>query len=151
MSQSIRKHDSACFSTSADEPEVGRCIDPVPILTNLTEPARCSTIRRCNPDSICVTPTTEEHFLRVGFEYQGIENVVLWSGPLLEVWQQSKNVFYMKTCQVLTLCSRSRMFASTGFFLAYTASGDRTKLFHVRKFKFAIHWSKLIESDLPGI
>ena len=94
-----------CFSSlsargSSDE----RCLDPILVLTNLYPgvdlriqgdtrgQARCSLATPCRADDECVRLREDEQILRITFRDDqrgsGREEVLLWSGPRVEVLEQ---------------------------------------------------------------
>jgi S2P endopeptidase len=92
-SQTSRDYAQSCFAASAHGTGTsGRCIDPVPLLTQIDDSNRCSVVQSCNSTFVCVRPSTNEQLLRIRFGSAGSEKLVLWSGPALEVWEQGNIV-----------------------------------------------------------
>ena len=54
---------------------------------------RCSTTSACAENSICVTYASSNPLLRIEIGKDEELKTVLWSGPPVEVWEQSK-LFY---------------------------------------------------------
>ena len=82
----------SCFG-SKDSLERG-CIDPVPVLTSRHGDNRCQSSDKCPPESSCVFPSKGVQLLRLTVR-SSISNVqdqttVLWSGPLVEIWEEGK-------------------------------------------------------------
>ncbi|KAL4080055.1 hypothetical protein V8B97DRAFT_2054053 [Scleroderma yunnanense] len=72
--------------------------DPIPILTG--SPARCDASGGCIPSSSCMALQRGQQLVRItllDLSHDGEEEVVLWSGPREEIWEQ---------VQVSTLKSR---------------------------------------------
>ena len=76
----------------------GRCIDPVPLLSNQGRAQRCLGTDNCGGE-MCVRPHDSAELLRIvvepvkGFERSkadsGLEaETILWSGSRGEVWEQ---------------------------------------------------------------
>lgn len=85
--QSPQDHVQSCFTASVDG-TAGHCVDPVPLLTDTKDSKRCNAARPCNPGSACARPSTIEKLLRITYKSEGLEKIVLWSGPALEVYEQ---------------------------------------------------------------
>ena len=110
----------SCFSSlsSAHRQTAARCLDPIPLFTNSHPkanpndgdgsetgknhaPAPAQTLKRCsvsNPcpaDSECVGLRKGERILRITFEAgeYGRKEVLLWSGPKVEVWDQGAYIY----------------------------------------------------------
>jgi len=64
------------------------CLDPVPILTG--QHKRCTD--RCEDNYMCVRPAEFENLLRITIldPWQKHERVVLWTGPLQEVYNDGR-------------------------------------------------------------
>jgi S2P endopeptidase len=80
----------SCF-TSIDTPSNRGCLNPIPILTALKDDNRCSSNADChNSSSTCVSPDKIERLLRLRVERpsENWTEVVLWSGPKEEVWNE---------------------------------------------------------------
>ncbi|KAL5504961.1 hypothetical protein ACEPAH_7624 [Sanghuangporus vaninii] len=100
----------SCFVSTQDRDQ-GHCIDPVPILAS-SHSRRCSSSTDCNENAIlnepteeakeCIRPDATSRLLRItvspplwekvdenGTDYDRF-NIVLWSGPNGEVWEQVK-------------------------------------------------------------
>lgn len=74
-----------CFM-SASQALPGRLIDPVPILTGQEAHTRCH--ESCGAGDVCILPEEGEQLLRLSVIKESNEEVVLWSGPGMEVWEQ---------------------------------------------------------------
>lgn len=84
-------HWLACFVS--DDSKYRGCLDPVPILTSLEGGGRCTLNRDCSGNSTCVRPDGARKLLRLTYHRpwsDGASEVVLWSGPLEEVWEEGK-------------------------------------------------------------
>lgn len=84
-------HGLACFVS--DDSKYRGCLDPVPILTSLEGERRCTFDRDCSGNSTCVRPDGERKLLRLTVRRLGpdeVPEVVLWSGPLEEVWEEGE-------------------------------------------------------------
>ncbi|KAF8234469.1 hypothetical protein L208DRAFT_1393838 [Tricholoma matsutake] len=79
----------SCF-TSTDDPSHRGCMDPIPILAG--NGSRCWFAADCFGVSTCVRPDKTGQLLRLTVHrpsnFPNQEDVVLWSGPLREVWEQ---------------------------------------------------------------
>ncbi|KAJ7572653.1 hypothetical protein C8J56DRAFT_584108 [Mycena floridula] len=68
-----------------------RCLDPLPILTKPLENKRCGSNTDCH-EAFCIRPSSTAQLLRLTmvspWENPQKEEVVLWSGPRKEVWEQ---------------------------------------------------------------
>lgn len=95
----------SCF-TLLENPDTGRCINPVPLLTQ--DPGlkgtRCSVASDCHAanygetDMECVRPDENSRLLRIAVvppaweETNGATKIVLWNGPLEEIYEQGNRV-----------------------------------------------------------
>ncbi|KAJ7083720.1 hypothetical protein B0H15DRAFT_850488 [Mycena belliarum] len=76
-----------CFVAVSSSAEKG-CVDAIPILTGKDE-QRCRLDLDCAADALqCVRPDESANILRLGVYANGQDEVVLWSGPLAEVYEQ---------------------------------------------------------------
>jgi hypothetical protein len=74
-----------CFASSTGAEK--RCLDPIPILT-VRGARRCDSEIDCS-DASCVRLDTSAHLLRITVvSADKIEQVILWSGPPEEVYEQ---------------------------------------------------------------
>lgn len=82
-------HGLACFSSK--DSNLQGCLDPVPILTSLEE-SRCSYDGDCLGKHSCLRLDGGRKLLRlmVHRPSDGVSEVVLWSGPLKEVWEEGE-------------------------------------------------------------
>lgn len=66
------------------------CVDPIPIMTASDDSNRCFSAANCLGVSTCVRPDEPRRLLRLTVQQplSSTQHVVLWSGPLREVWEQ---------------------------------------------------------------
>lgn len=84
-------HALACFVS--ENSKYRGCLDPIPVLTALEGGARCTFDNDCGGNSTCVRPDGARKLLRLTVHRpwtDGVAEVVLWSGPLEEVWEEGK-------------------------------------------------------------
>ena len=78
-----------------------RCLDPISILNDPKDLNRCKSATDCTsiPDSLCVRPDAKAQLLRLTVRLPPLtgagrnEEVVLWSGPRREVWEEGFRAF----------------------------------------------------------
>lgn len=77
----------ACFVSQGAN--LRGCLDPLPILTSLEE-GRCSFDADCPGNDSCLRLDGPGKLLRLMVHRlsDGVSEVVLWSGPLKEVWDE---------------------------------------------------------------
>jgi len=94
----------SCFR-SIEDPSHRGCIDPIPILTLSDNDSRCSSISNCVGGSVCVLPDKAQPLLRLTVQRPSspTQDVVLWSGPLREVWEQVDVGILMPRLNILPL------------------------------------------------
>lgn len=89
MNSSDEGSSLSCFVSFGNEVEE-YCIDPVPILSKTQN--RCTSSASCLESQSCVQPRGNRDLLRITVRHQGKgtenERVVLWSGPMYEIWEQ---------------------------------------------------------------
>lgn len=96
----------SCFQSPTDT----RCLDPIPLLTQTDknqEPRRCSLSASCSPVSLCVWPRQGEQLLRISMRLSDSspEEILLWSGPRREVWEQGVHALPDRKLLTLMLMS----------------------------------------------
>ncbi|KAF5381612.1 hypothetical protein D9615_005501 [Tricholomella constricta] len=80
----------SCF-VSTDTPSTRGCLNPVPVLTSASKVERCNFTADCPGLSICVRPDETEKLLRLTVVRPFVDaksEVILWSGPREEVWEE---------------------------------------------------------------
>ncbi|KAJ6554068.1 hypothetical protein B0H10DRAFT_1848470 [Mycena sp. CBHHK59/15] len=101
----------SCFTSSdADK----RCLDPIPILTGSGE-RRCGSDIDCSDGSRCIRPDTSAQILRLTVRVDANDEVILWSGPLVEVHEQVQVGKYLPRFRILPLW----IYTSAGLFWDY--------------------------------
>jgi hypothetical protein len=97
-----------CFSSlpaPTHDQSYDKCLDPIPLLTNpypgmeghnSPTRARCSSSNPCGGGEECVRLREDERILRITFrdDRGGREEVVLWSGPRVEVLEQGSCLLF---------------------------------------------------------
>ncbi|KAJ7602419.1 hypothetical protein FB45DRAFT_966468 [Roridomyces roridus] len=77
--------DLSCFVA-----EERGCLEAVAVLANQTTP-RCTTSSNCSEAATCVRPDASAQILRLTVRFnEQVEQVILWSGPRVEVLEQLK-------------------------------------------------------------
>ncbi|KAF9447627.1 hypothetical protein P691DRAFT_776009 [Macrolepiota fuliginosa MF-IS2] len=79
----------SCFVANTTPNQIG-CLDPIPVLTSTDATLRCASENDCKGGHVCLRPSEREGLLRLtvtGGEEKH-ENVVLWSGPRREIWDE---------------------------------------------------------------
>lgn len=100
-----------CF-TSVERSSDSYSLDPVPILTGNS--TRCNASVACTPSSSCIALQRGQQLVRITLLNlsDGTEEVVLWSGPREEIWEQVQ-ISTLKSC--IPLISSKHLFYALDF------------------------------------
>ncbi|KAJ7254704.1 hypothetical protein B0H12DRAFT_1114912 [Mycena haematopus] len=102
----------SCF-VAVSSAEKG-CLDAITILADMRE-QRCKSDADCYDASQCIRPTQSAQILRLTIHTEGQDRVILWSGPLTEVYEQVEIGKFLPRFRFLPLW----MYASARLFWDY--------------------------------
>ncbi|KAF7377731.1 Histone acetyltransferase [Mycena sanguinolenta] len=102
----------SCFS-AVSSAEKG-CLDAVNVLVDVQE-QRCGSDADCSDASQCVRPDESAPILRLTIRSEGQDRVILWSGPLAEVYEQVETGTFLPRFRFLPLWA----YTSTRLFWSY--------------------------------
>ena len=123
-------------------------MDPVPILTISGNGSRCSSGTNCLRDSTCARPDKTGQLLRLTVHRPSPspkqEDVVLWSGPLQEVWEQGIVSIQYIWCYLHWSCSWPRYANASIVYLATMDTHSRSSSLGVRHLSPVSVWADLL-------